>query len=85
MSRPRPWPPIDVARRYLEGQRRKNEPQKHQVAKKVEDEPREATPEERALLEQLARPAFTEVPLSTEALGSGKRTGGGWTWEVTRG
>ena len=57
------------------------------MAKKNGDpnEPREATPEERALIQQLTRPAFTEVPLSTEALGSGKRTGGGWTWEVSRG
>lgn len=71
---------------YLEGQAQKNKPPQKQMAKQDPNEPREVTPEERALIEQLMKPAFTECPTSAAPLGgSGGRSGGGWKWEVTRG
>ena len=71
-------------RMYLEGQRQKHLPQKPEKPKGP-PEPREATPEERALIEQLMKPPFQQVPTSSAPVGGGERTGGGWTWSVQRG
>ena len=67
---------------YLEGQRRKRLPPQPE---RKQENVREATPEERALIEEMMRPPFTEQPQSSAPLGSGQRAGGGWKWEVSRG
>ena len=61
-------------RMYLEGQRQKHLPQKPEPKKTGPPEPREATPEERALIEQLMKPPFQQVPTSSAPVGGGGRT-----------